>query len=189
MGFLSSLRQSLGQREIAGEGLTLRFPVMDDHDQWARLRGQSRSFLEPWEPLWQDDELAASNFRQRIRRYRELIADDLCYPYFIFAGDELLGAVTLSNLRRGVAQTATLGYWMGEPHARRGHMGRALALLVPHAFSALALHRIEAACLPRNTASIRLLERAGFEREGHARAYLKIAGHWEDHLLYGKVRE
>jgi ribosomal-protein-alanine N-acetyltransferase len=189
MGFLASFRRSSEQHEMVGNGLTLRFPVMEDHAQWAGLRNRSRAFLEPWEPVWLADELTAASFRNRVRRYRELIADDLCYPYFIFSGDHLLGAVTLSNVRRGVAQSATLGYWIGQPHARQGHMGRALTLLVPHAFSGLGLHRIEAACLPRNAASIRLLERAGFSREGQARAYLKIAGQWEDHLLFGKVKD
>jgi ribosomal-protein-alanine N-acetyltransferase len=187
MGFLGAFRRGADQREIAGHGLSLRFPVMEDHDQWAKLRHGSSSFLKPWEPTWLDDELTAASFRHRIRRYRELTGEDLCYPYFIFRADELLGAVTLSNVRRGVAQTATLGYWIGEPHARQGHMSKALTLLLPHAHSVLNLHRVEAACLPRNTASIRLLERAGFEREGQARAYLKIAGRWEDHLLFGKV--
>lgn len=187
MGFLGAFRRGAEQRELAGHGVSLRFPVMEDHAQWAKLREQSRSFLVPWEPVWLDDELTAASFRQRIRRYRELSGEDLCYPYFIFRDEELLGAVTLSNVRRGVAQTATLGYWIGEPHAHKGYMSKALALLLPHAHSVLNLHRVEAACLPRNTASIRLLEGAGFEREGQARAYLKIAGRWEDHFLFGRV--
>jgi [ribosomal protein S5]-alanine N-acetyltransferase len=128
------------------------------------------------------------SYRNRIRRYRELATEDSCYPYFIFAASRtLVGAVTLTNVRRGVAQTATLGYWMGEPFVRQGHMGRALSLLVPHAFGDLSLHRIEAACLPRNEASIRLLERSGFAREGLAKSYLQIAGRWEDHALYAKL--
>jgi ribosomal-protein-alanine N-acetyltransferase len=187
MGFFGHFRRLSDGAVISGQGISLRFPVVDDFAQWSTLRAQSRRFLEPWEPTWPEDELAPSAFRHRIRRYRELRGEDLCYPYFIFAGDTLVGAVTLSNVRRGVAQTATLGYWTGEPHARQGHMAKALALLLPHAFSALALHRVEAACLPRNAASIGLLEKAGFEREGFARAYLQIAGRWEDHLLYAKV--
>lgn len=172
---------------LTGQGVILRFPHTDDFPQWAQLRAGSRSFLEPWEPVWPADELSPSAFRFRIRRYRDLRDDDLCYPYFIFDGQTLVGAVTLSNIRRGVAQCGTLGYWTGEPHIRKGYMSRALALLVPHCFSALALHRVEAACLPRNAASIGLLEKSGFEREGYARSYLQIAGKWEDHVLYAKV--
>jgi len=172
---------------LTGQGVSLRFPQTDDFPQWSLLRSQSRSFLEPWEPVWPEDELSSSAFRYRIRRYRDLREEDLCYPYFIFAGETLVGAVTLSNVRRGVAQCGTLGYWIGEPHIRQGYMSRALDVLVPHCFSALALHRVEAACLPRNAASIRLLEKSGFEREGYARSYLRIAGKWEDHLLFARV--
>lgn len=187
MGFLSTFRRSRATSTLSGQGVSLRFPVKDDFQEWVHLRIASRSFLEPWEPTWPDDEFSQSAFRYRIRRYRDLREDDLCYPYFIFAENSLVGAVTLSNVRRGVAQAGTLGYWIGEPFTRRGYMHRALSLLVPHCFAGLGLHRVEAACLPRNQASIGLLEKAGFEREGYARSYLQIAGTWEDHLLYAKV--
>ena len=118
------------------------------------------------------------------------IDDDMAYPFFIFSGDEktMLGALTLSNVRRGVAQMATLGYWIGAPFARQGYMTDALQALLPFAFDHLHLHRVEAACLPRNAASIALLRRAGFEQEGLARSYLKINGAWQDHLLFARLR-
>jgi ribosomal-protein-alanine N-acetyltransferase len=187
VGFLDGFRRAPEGAVLSGQGVSLRFPAVEDFAQWSALRARSRAFLEPWEPAWPEDELASSAFRHRVRRYRELRGEDQCYPYFIFTGSDLVGAATLSNVRRGVAQCATLGYWIGEPYARSGYMSRALALLLPHAFSALALHRVEAACLPRNKASIALLEKVGFEREGYARAYLQIAGRWEDHLLFAKL--
>ena len=97
----------------------------------------------------------------------------------------LMGGLTLGQVRRGVAQTTTLGYWMGKPHAGKGYMAKAVRAAAGFAFQTLRLHRIEAACLPHNTASIRLLEGVGFTREGYARAYLKINGVWQDHVLYG----
>ena len=187
MAFFRSIQVSETLPNVQGEGVFLRAAQMSDFPQWMALREKSRDFLTPWEPTWPDDEFSQSAFRYRIRRYRDMREDDLCYPYFIFSGDTLVGAVTLSNVRRGVAQAGTLGYWIGEPHVRRGYMLKALSLLVPHCFSALGLHRVEAACLPRNEASIGLLEKAGFEREGYAKSYLQIAGKWEDHLLYAKV--
>ena len=102
--------------------------------------------------------------------------------------DVLVGGLTLSHVRRGVAQSATLGYWMGRPYAGRGHMSAAVAALVPFAFQTLRLHRVEAACVPTNQPSIRLLETNGFEREGYARRYLCINGTWADHYLYARVR-
>lgn len=189
MGFFDPFRKQDVPRHVAGEGVLLRFPDLDDYAEWAALRKKSRKFLEPWEPLWPEDDLTIFAYRQRLRRYRELAATDQSYPYFIFAGHgPLVGAVSLNNVRRGVAQTGTLGYWTGEPYARQGYMTRALAALVPHAFTFLGLHRVEAACLPRNEASIRLLKKSGFEHEGYARAYLKIAGVWEDHLLFARTQ-
>ena len=89
-------------------------------------------------------------FRSRIKQYLRDIADDHAYPFFIFATDHrtLLGAITLSNVRRGVAQSATLGYWIGAALARRGHMTDAVQTLLPFAFDHLGLHRVEAACIP-----------------------------------------
>jgi [ribosomal protein S5]-alanine N-acetyltransferase len=188
MGLLQWLWEDEAQNTIVGPDHILRFPSVDDYEQWQTLRAASRRFLEPWEPTWSADELSKSSFRARIKRYSELRDDDAAYPFYLFTQKNrtLLGGVTLSNVRRGVSQSATLGYWMGEQHANQGHMTAALKMLLPHAFKQLGLHRVEAACLPRNEASIRLLEHAKFEREGFAKSYLKIAGHWEDHLLFGR---
>lgn len=191
MGILSALLPHIDSESLTGEGLVLRAPRLEDHAAWAQLRHDSRAFLEMWEPTWLPDELSASSYRNRVRRYRELRGDDQAYAYFIFSAQsgELLGGLTLSNVRRGVAMAATLGYWMGAAHAGKGHMTGAVKLLSPHAFGTLGLHRIEAACLPHNAASVRLLEKSGFEREGFAKAYLRIAGTWQDHLLFAKRAE
>jgi ribosomal-protein-alanine N-acetyltransferase len=97
--------------------------------------------------------------------------------------------VTLTNIRRGVAQAASVGYWIGGPFARRGYMTAAMKALMPFSFQGLRLHRVEAACIPTNAASIALLERSGFRREGHAREYLCINGAWQDHLLYARLAD
>lgn len=167
----------------------LRVPDMADYEQWADLRLKSREFLAPWEPLWPANDLTRAAFRSRIRQYWRDIDDDAAYPYFIFdAGrQQLLGALTLSNVRRGVAQTATLGYWIGAPFARQGIMTDAVKLIAGFAFRKLALHRLEAACLADNEASIALLRRSGFEPEGLARGYLRIAGEWRDHRLFARL--
>jgi len=159
---------------------------MRDFESWAGLRERSRAFLTPWEPTWPGDDLTRGAFRRRLRRQAQEIENDEGYPFLIFReGDDiLLGGLTLGQIRRGVAQGATLGYWMGAPHAGKGFMARAVRAAVTFAFATLRLHRIEASCLPTNDPSIRLLERCGFKREGLARAYLRINGMWQDHLLY-----
>ena len=167
----------------------IRVPEMSDYEQWAALRAASREFLTPWEPIWPSNDLTRTAFRSRIRQYWRDIDEDVAYPYFIFdaQGQVLVGALTLSNVRRGVAQTGTLGYWIGLPHARKGYMTSAVRLTLEFAFRHLGLHRVEASCLPHNQASIRLLQKCGFTREGLARGYLKIAGEWRDHLLFARL--
>ncbi|GGC62917.1 GNAT family N-acetyltransferase [Chelatococcus reniformis] len=176
---------------VHGSGLYLRAPTMNDYEEWAVLRAESRAFLEPWEPLWPADDLTRTAFRRRIRRYIDEIRNDCAYPLLVFAspGDLLVGGLTLGLIRRGVSQSATVGYWMGERYAGRGLMTEAVKATSRFAFGELGLRRLEAACLPTNGPSIRLLEKAGYIREGLARRYLCIAGEWQDHLLYARLRD
>lgn len=174
---------------LEGQGIRLCSPRWRDYSSWASLRGQSRHFLQPWEPTWPEDDLDRASYRRRMATYAREIDTGGAYPFFIFriSDDALMGGVTLSNVRRGVAQMATVGYWMGEPYAGQGFMTAALKPLTAFAFGALGLHRVEAACLPDNHASHRLLLKTGFRQEGMAQAYLKINGIWRDHLLFGMV--
>lgn len=174
---------------VDGCGVTLRRPLASDYASWSRLRERSRAFLTPWEPTWAVDELERSGFRRRLKRYSQDARLGAGAAFFVFReGDgELLGGCNLNNIRRGVAQSASLGYWIGEPHRRRGHMRAAVRALCGFAFDVMELHRVEAACIPANTASRRLLEGVGFRQEGVARSYLKINGVWRDHVLYALV--
>jgi ribosomal-protein-alanine N-acetyltransferase len=171
--------------------IELRVPEMANYRGWAALRLESRRFLIPWEPTWPPDDLTRSAFRSRIKRYMRDIENGEAYPFFIFRHSDgvLIGALTLSNVRRGVAQMASLGYWIGLPYVRNGYMAAAVEAVMPFAFEHLRLHRLEAACLPSNEASIALLRKCGFTQEGFAPRYLKINGRWEDHLLFGLLAE
>jgi len=175
---------------VTGDGVYLRAPQSADHAEWAGLRETSRAFLTPWEPTWPSDDLTRSAFRRRLKRYAEDQRSDLAYAFLIFRSDDhaLVGGLTLANIRRGVAQAGSIGYWIGSPFVRKGYMTAAVRALIPFCFDSLRLHRIEAACIPSNAASIRLLEKTGFIREGYAREYLCINGIWQDHLLYGRLK-
>lgn len=177
--------------EPRGHGLSLRPPQMADFPQWSALRERSRGFLTPWEPVWPADDLTRAGFRRRLRHYAEDIAADRVYPFLIFRDTDgvLIGGVTLANVRRGIVQAGTLGYWVGEPFSGQGYMTAALRALLPSLFGELHLHRVEAACIPTNAASIRVLGKCGFVREGLARRYLCINGVWQDHLLFGLLQE
>jgi [ribosomal protein S5]-alanine N-acetyltransferase len=174
---------------LNGQRVFLRPAERGDYEAWASLRAGSRQFLAPWEPTWPPDALSRASFRARVARYAEDWRTDQAYNFLIFAQDEtLVGGVGLSNLRRGVSETASLGSWVGEACARQRYMTAALPLVLDFAFDRLGLHRVEAACLPTNIPSRALLARAGFHQEGYARGYLCIEGKWQDHLLFAILR-
>jgi ribosomal-protein-alanine N-acetyltransferase len=179
-----------GLRTIEAASVILCRPELKHYSEWANLRAVSRAFLTPWEPTWSPDDLTRDSFRIRLRRYTDDARDGRSFPFFIFRKEDgaLVGGLTLSRIQRGVAQSGTLGYWIGAPFQRQGHMLAAVRALIGAAFSTLDLHRVEAACVPENTASRSLLLKAGFEEEGLARSYLRINGLWRDHCLFGLVR-
>ncbi len=177
--------------EIATERLVLRPPRQDDFDDWSGLRRDSRDFLTQWEPLWAPDHLTRDAFRRRVNWASRSIREKRAHPLFMFRTRDgaLVGAVTLDNMRRGPSMAVTVGYWTGERYARRGYMQEALSAARDFAFSELDVSRLEAACLPENQASRRLLEKCAFKYEGVAQAYLQINGRWRDHVLYAALRE
>ncbi|MEM1377315.1 MAG: GNAT family protein [Pseudomonadota bacterium] len=181
--------KSRGLSAVEGQRVYLREPTAADYQEWASLRLQSRAFLEPWEPRWNEQDLSRTAFRARIRRYRAEIDAGSAFPYFICNHDDdaILGGITIGNIRRGVAQSGQLGYWIGKPYRGEGFMREAVSTICTNAFTKQGLHRLEAACLPNNERSIAVLRHNGFEREGLLRSYLKINGAWCDHVLYAKI--
>ncbi|WP_317057290.1 GNAT family N-acetyltransferase [Roseovarius rhodophyticola] len=175
---------------IETERLTLRPPVLTDFREWSSLRERSAEFLVPWEPQWASDHLSRKGFANRVHWSQRSISQGSAVPLFLIRREDsvLLGAITLDNIRRGPAQAGTLGYWTGEPYARQGFMREALLAMVHHAFERLNLSRLEAACLPENQPSRRLLEKCGFKYEGVAQSYLQIDGRWRTHVLYAALR-
>ena len=170
--------------------LILRLPETGDYRQWSSLRETSRAFLEPWEPTWAVDHLTRKAFSDRVRWSRQSAEDGRAMPFLLFEqdGKTLVGGITLDQIRFGPSQTGNIGYWVGEKFARRGYMKEAIEAVVHHAFVELDLSRIEAACLPTNNPSRRLLEKTGFKYEGVAQSYLQIHGRWQNHVLYANLR-
>ena len=174
---------------LEGQGVRLRPHRASDYSQWVSLRAGSRDFLQPWEPTWPLDDLTRAAWRRRLTAYAQDIERAVAYPFLVFrqVDGAMVGGVTVSNVRRGVAQMGSLGYWIGAPFARRGHTAAAVGAATRFCFHRLGLHRVEAACIPANEASRGVLLKCGFRQEGMARAYLKINGVWRDHLLFGLV--
>ncbi len=182
-------RETAWDESLMGQGVRLRAPRIEDYEAWAKLRSASRAHTEPWEPAWTADELSKGAFRRRIERYDADRNAGTGYPFFVTRSkdDVLLGACNLNNVRRGVLQSADIGYWIGTPYVRKGFTRAAVRRVLAFAFDELRLHRIEAACQPNNKASRTLLEGVGFSHEGLSRSYLNIAGEWRDHERYAMI--
>src|ERR1700747_2814983 len=132
---------------IEGDGVVLRTPQITDFEEWAALRETSRDFLTPWEPTWPIDDLTRAAFRRRIKRYTEDLRSDQGYAFLIARNSDgaLVGGLSLANIRRGVAQAGSLGYWTGLPFVRQGSMTAAGRAVIPFAFSSLRPHRLAGA--------------------------------------------
>jgi ribosomal-protein-alanine N-acetyltransferase len=174
---------------LDGAGVRLRPHRPGDFAEWAALRTRSREFLQPWEPTWPRDDLTRGAYKRRLSAYAHDLERGLAYPFLVFRHEDgaMVGGITLSNVRRGVAQMGSLGYWVGQPYTRRGYTVAAVNAVTEFAFRRLGLHRVEAACIPTNEPSKGVLLKAGFKHEGLARAYLRINGIWRDHLLFGMI--
>ncbi len=172
------------------ERMALRLPAHGDFNAWVGLRQDSRDFLVPWEPTWSADHLSRKAFTNRVYWAQRASRAGTAIPFFLERSVDgaLLGAITIDNIRRGPAQMATIGYWIGAPFARQGYMTEAIGAITRHAFAAMDLSRIEAACLPDNAASRAALERSGFKYEGVAQSFLQINGRWRTHVLYANLR-
>jgi len=162
-----------------GARVFLRRPTARDRDAYLGLRRRSAAHLRSWEPApsrgtTETERFSAWLQSARGERHEKLLVCRL---------DDgiILGAVNVNEIVRGPARSAFLGYWIGAPYARQGYMSEALRLALRHAFTTLGLHRVEANIMPINRASIALVKRAGFRREGYSAGYLKIAGFWSDH--------
>ena len=182
-----AIQSLLSKKKLTGQRVFLRPPKRRDALKWQKLRMSSKSFLVPWEPSWDASSCTRRTYLRYFKNSNYLANMDRAYSFLIFKTDDktLLGGINIGNVRRGVSQSASLGYWIGEKHSRNGYMKEALKLLIPSLFVDLRLNRIEAATLEENIASKNLLKKIGFKKEGVLRKYLKINGTWRDHILYG----
>ena len=160
----------------------------DDAEVLADLVSRNRAFLAPWDLVRDEEYFTVDGQAQRIERALAEHERGAICPYVILAdGGEVVGCITLDGIERGPVQSCHLGYWVDEEHNGRGLATAAVAHMLGVAFDELELHRVQAATLPHNAASQRVLERNGFERIGLARGYLRIAGRWQDHILFQRI--
>jgi [ribosomal protein S5]-alanine N-acetyltransferase len=169
-----------------GSRVYIRLLEISDASALHQLRRRNREFLAPWEPRPPHEEDSVEVQRAQLRFASDSATNDRGYHFGIFLpdSDDLVGTITLSNVARGAWHNATLGYFVDERHNGRGFATEAIRLVVQLAFEELGLHRIQAGVMPRNPASMRALEKAGFRREGVSLNYLRINDVWEDHVMF-----
>lgn len=179
---------------IVGRRLELRPLKGSDWEQWREVRLRSRDWLEPWEPLAEpgaaDPVTDLEAFKARCAAWERQRHFDAAYGFGMFLRDgPFVGEVSLGSIQRGPFQSANVGYWIDEAHAGLGLMPEAVALVIRFAFEDLGLHRVEAAIVPRNKASRRVVEKLGLREEGTSDRFLQIRGVWEDHVRYAITAE
>ena len=149
----------------------------------------NREFMAPWEPTREASYFTEQHQHHEITNARRRFEQDLALPCVIMYEGRIVGRINLNNIVHGVFCSADLGYWVSQEYNGRGVATAAVAAVVRRAFDGLGLHRIEAGTLVHNRGSQQVLLRNGFARIGLAPAYLRIAGRWQDHLLYQKINE
>ena len=172
-----------------GPRTRIRHPRREDEDEYCTLRRASSEFHRPWEPRPAAgvDPYSSTVFREYLATASAENQERLLLCRLTDA--RILGAINFSQIIRGPLQGAFLGYWIGAEFARQGFMTEGLRLAAEHAFETLGLHRIEANIRPENTASIALVQRVGFRKEGYSPRYLKIDGDWRDHERWALLKE
>lgn len=182
------------QAVIETERLVLRVAGPRDVRALGEALARNERHLDPWTPLGQNTPAARTPgvLARRISDARRTWREDRGYALVVVprgAEGRIVGRVALNAIVRGAFHNAYLGYWMDTELCGRGLMTEAVRAAVGWAFAEVGLHRVQAAVMPRNAASLRVLEKLGFRREGLAERYLQIAGRWEDHVLFAVTRE
>jgi [ribosomal protein S5]-alanine N-acetyltransferase len=179
---------------LTGPRVELRPLRGSDFDAWHDVRSRSRDWLEPWEPLAEagspDPVSDPDAFRARCGAWERQRHFDTAYGFGLFLHDgSLVGEVSLGSVQRGPFQSAFVGYWIDAFHAGHGLIPEGVAVVLRYGFEELHLHRIEAAIVPRNRASRRVVEKLGLRDEGLSSRFLQIRGVWEDHVRYAITSE
>lgn len=175
---------------LDSDGVRLRPIAQSDRHTWRRVRQANAAWLGPWDATAPSNSQAQPrSFAAMVRTMRREARAGRQLPFVVEVDRRFVGQLTVSNVLRGSAQLASVGYWIDEAYAGRGVITRAVAMAVDHCFGPVGLHRIEVAIRPENHSSLRVVEKLGFHEVGLAPRYLHIDGDWRDHRLFALTTE
>ena len=174
--------------------LVLRPPRTGDVAEIRRLMRANQEHLKPWnpEPPPGEDPSSITEVSKTVLRHRREWKHGRGYVFMVSEREtpaRFIGKLALSGIMRGAMNGAYLGYWMAADCQSRGLVTEAIRVMLDFAFGPAALHRVQAAIMPHNVRSLRVVEKLDFRREGYAERYLQIAGKWEDHVIFARTRE
>ncbi len=176
--------------------ITVRLLTEDDAERLVELLRANAEFFAPYDPAHEDDYLTVAGQHRIVTQLLARHAQGTTVPFGILEDGELVGRITVNDIVRGPFQSAHLGYWVDEVRGGRGVASAAVAAVIEQAFGGseeafggVGLHRLQAGTLVDNVRSQRVLLRNGFQRFGLAPRYLRIAGRWQDHILYQRLNE
>lgn len=170
--------------------MTVTRPLsVDDVPELTAVLVRERAFMAPWEPSRDDAYFTEDAQRRLVTEMLVAQVDGRALEHVILDGDAIVGRIRLAGIVRGAFQSTPMGYWVAQGHNGRGLATAAVAEMLGIAFDELGLHRVQAETLEHNVASQKVLERNGFERIGLAPAYLRIAGRWQDHILWQRLAD
>jgi ribosomal-protein-alanine N-acetyltransferase len=172
--------------ELPGD-VRIRLLHRSDAERLGAAYRRNRDHLAPWEPVRSEEYFTTEGQSADIAGKLAMFDAGTGVPWILVAGDRAVGAMTLSGIVRGPFLSGNLGYWVDGEFNGRGIGSAAVAHVIAAAGDDLGLHRVQAATLPHNAASQTVLQRAGFQRIGVAPEYLRIAGVWQDHVLFQHI--
>ncbi|MGG3623491.1 GNAT family protein [Bacillus gobiensis] len=177
--------------KMTGRNIFIKTMDTSDAEAFLQLELRNKEFFQTYTPLRNNNFYTMEGQLNRIQsivKNREL-EQEYSFGIYIIGSEELIGKVTLSEVVRGAIQGCFIGYYLDKQHNGKGYMTEAVRLTVHYAFNDLNLHRIEAGVMPHNQGSMKVLEKAGFHKEGIAKKNVKINGKWEDHQILAIVNE
>lgn len=180
--------------QLLGPRLLLRAPKSSDIPELRALLRDNADHLRPWSPASPKGQAppTITELSGSVARYRQEWKNDSAYVFVVTLREPsapIVGRIALTSIVRGPFQNAHIGYWTAAAYQGLGLASEAVGLIAHFSFEKLALHRLQAAVMPHNSASRRVLAKQSFREEGLAKRYISIAGRWEDHILFALTRE